>query len=105
MSSSPVELVDVLNVSKESADQLRTDRQIRLVGLIDDVSQVVLQDRRERLVEWTEGRKRQAGKKRIRGSDRKVRGHFLESSASNKTPFKINWNVSISPTGGRLNAH
>lgn len=39
VTESPVELVDVLNVSKQRAHLLRTDRQITL---INDVGQVVL---------------------------------------------------------------
>lgn len=41
---SPVELIDVLDVPKQRADLLRTDRQITL---IDDVSQVILQEEGE----------------------------------------------------------
>lgn len=42
---SPVELIDVLDVPKESAHLLRMDGQ---VGLIDDVSQVILKGIRRR---------------------------------------------------------
>lgn len=41
---SPVELVDVLDVSKQSTHLLRTNQQIRL---IDDVSQVILMEETE----------------------------------------------------------
>ena len=89
---SPVELVDVFDVSKQSTDLLGTDRQ---VALVDDVSQVVLQEERVKDVIENHNQKVQIQShsqlERRSVSINEVIKFFLSSC-----------HVSVCPAGGRL---